>query len=1050
MESQNGLTNPLTPELQQHPLVQPDIFTVDSKQLPIPTSLGSIDEQLIKDSLNPSNRWKITVEQPLLNNQNAFGEGVENIWVSSGSVRNLSTTLDAFPLDSLLSTQQPATNWTATTQLFAETIAKSKASAISQIQAFLNRPDYLEQSKIAFGQDVDRSTLDRLISDWQEQNTKLPDIEILSAQILGKADGGFDTVNNKIYLARNFVERGNLTEIVPVLIEEIGHYLDSKIHPYADAAGDEGEIFSKLVRGISITAGEYVTLIHEDDRATIILNNTPTVIEQAVTTAYAIKAEKTVSFNGSSDLDGNPLNLSDDALVYGGKGFSLNGNSILPVKYDASGNPLRNSQGKLVLVDNAVTVSAGYLQANVNGNASNKYAGLTPPQIVAAETVTVPLFADIKQQELNRKIPRGTPTTTVNISTNPINTAAQWATIFPPVGTATIPTVVRVTGGGLTIPGTVNLRNYVIIVDSGDINFNGTGSFTNVTLVANSGNINLNAIQSENLSALASGTINHNSGARFGGNSLFANGTGNITFNGATKGITATDNLWVISAGNITFNGSQSTRGSFVAQGDFTANGSSDIYGTVSSKQNIIFNGALNFTYANIVNYSDSTAPIILAGLVNDSGTSNSDKITNDSRISGTITDVSQITSFKAGFDSKPVANFTDVLPYLTNGSFSFTKAQLELIYGGTIPDGIHTLNLVATDQYGNQSSIYPYTFTLDTTLVIPTLNLAAASDTGVVGDFRTKSALVTLTGKTEANARVLLSGNPTPVTADSLGNYSFTNVALITGNNSFTVTATDIAGNQKTFNQVVYRTSPPTGVNLGTPQILENSANNTQVGALSTIDPDGVDNYAYTLVNDAGGRFKLVGDKIQVANGSLLDFETNTQHQIQVRTTDSEGDSYLQTIAISVLNVNESPTNLLVSPTVIAENSPNNTIVGTITSTDPDIGDTFNYSLVAGIGDGDNSKFAITGDKLVAKNLPDYETQSTYTIRIKTTDAGGLSYEKQVTIGVTNVNEAPTSLTLSNNSVAENSGINGVIGTFTSTDPDLGDTKTYTLIAGL
>jgi hypothetical protein len=30
--------------------------------------------------------------------------------------------------------------------------------------------------------------------------------------------------------------------------------------------------------------------------------------------------------NGSGDLDGDPLNLSDDALVYAGKGFTINGN----------------------------------------------------------------------------------------------------------------------------------------------------------------------------------------------------------------------------------------------------------------------------------------------------------------------------------------------------------------------------------------------------------------------------------------------------------------------------------------------------------------------------------------------------------------------------------------------------------------------------------------------------------------------------------------------------------------------------------------------------
>jgi RHS repeat-associated protein len=979
---------------------------------------------------------------------NPFGTGVENAWVISGSNRTQSLDLDAAPLDTLFPIQPlPAVQLAAAKA--SDRIVRGKALAVSQIQDFLNRPDRFEQFKIAFGQDLEPATIERVIANWQAEGYKLPDIEIIPSQVLGKTDGGFDAANNKIYLSSNLIERGNSAEIVPVIIEEIGHYLDTKIHPGSDATGDEGEIFSRLVRGINISNSEYVTLVNEDDRTTIILNSTPVNIEQAVTTNYAIKAEKIVSFNGSSDLDGNSLDLSDDALVYGGKGFSLNGNSILPVKYDVSGNPVKDSQGKLVLVERAITVAAGYLQANVGGNAKNKYAGLNPPQIVSTEIVTAPLFADLKQQELNRKIPTGTPTTIFNIGTSPINNLTEWGQKFPAAGTSDRPTVVRVTGGGLNIPDNIALSNYVIIVDNGDLNFNGTSNLNNVTLVTNNGNINLNKAQTDNLLVLASGTITENSNARFGGKSLLANGTGNITFNGATKGIAANDNLWVISAGGITFNGSQSTRGSFLAQGDFIANGSADIYGTVSSKQNITFNGALDFTYANIAEYSEGNPPVIVARLVNDSGMSISDRITNDERISGTITDANQIVEFKAGFDDLPLASYTDVLSALETGSFSFTKVQLEQIYGGTIPDGLHTLNLIATDKYNNQSSVYAYTFTLDPTTPVPTVNLAATSDTGVVGDYRTKSPLVTLTGQTEANAKVFLSGNPTPVAADSLGIYSFENVALGAGNNSFTVTVTDLAGNQNTYTRSIYRTSPPTAVNLATPQVLENSADDTVIGVLSTSAPDPVDSYTYSLIDDAGGRFKLVGDKIQVANGSLLNFEVNTQHQIQVQTIDSEGDSYLQSIDISVIDVNESPNNLVVLPTVILENSPSDTIVGTITSTDPDLGNSFTYSLVDGTGNGDNSKFAIVDDKLVIKNLPNYETQASYTLRLKTTDAGGLSYEKQVTVNVTDANEAPLALNITNTTVTETALGGVVVGELSALDPDANDTQTFSLVTG-
>jgi hypothetical protein len=133
---------------------------------------------------------------------------------------------------------------------------------------------------------------------------------------------------------------------VPVILEEIGHYLDSQIHPQGDAAGDEGAIFSKLVQGQIISPSEYLALVNEDDTATIIIDSQAVQIEQSVNLPYAIKAEGIVTFNGSSDLDGNPLDLSDDALIYGGKGFTLNGNTVLPVQRESNGQPLYNSQLK--------------------------------------------------------------------------------------------------------------------------------------------------------------------------------------------------------------------------------------------------------------------------------------------------------------------------------------------------------------------------------------------------------------------------------------------------------------------------------------------------------------------------------------------------------------------------------------------------------------------------------------------------------------------------------------------------------------------------------
>jgi hypothetical protein len=145
----------------------------------------------------------------------------------------------------------------------------------------------------------------------------------------------------------------------------------------------------------------------------------------------------------------------------------------------------------------------------------------------------------------------------------------------------------------------------------------------------------------------------------------------------------------------------------------------------------------------------------------------------------------------------------------------------------------------------------------------------------------------------------------------------------------------------------------------------------------------------------------------------------------------------------------NRAPTDVALSPSSVAENQPSGTEVGTLSSTDPDSSDTHTYSLVSGTGDADNSSFSIVGNKLKTNASFDFEADNSYSIRVRTTDAGGLTFEKQFTINVTNVNEAPTNVALSNNSVAENQPSGTAVGNFSSTDPDSSDTHTYTLVAG-
>ncbi|QSV59505.1 MAG: hypothetical protein HEQ29_15085 [Dolichospermum sp. LBC05a] len=118
-----------------------------------------------------------------------------------------------------------------------------------------------------------------------------------------------------------------------------------------------------------------------------------------------------------------------------------------------------------------------------------------------------------------------------------------------------------------------------------------------------------------------------------------------------------------------------------------------------------------------------------------------------------------------------------------------------------------------------------------------------------------------------------------------------------------------------------------------------------------------------------------------------------------------ADGEGGLKIINVSEFT-NQAPTNITLSNSNIAENQVIGTVVGNFTTTDPDANNTFTYSLVAGTGDTNNSVFTITSNQLKTNSVFDYETKNSYSVRVKTTDQGGLSYEKELTIGVNDLNE--------------------------------------------
>lgn len=177
------------------------------------------------------------------------------------------------------------------------------------------------------------------------------------------------------------------------------------------------------------------------------------------------------------------------------------------------------------------------------------------------------------------------------------------------------------------------------------------------------------------------------------------------------------------------------------------------------------------------------------------------------------------------------------------------------------------------------------------------------------------------------------------------------------------------------------------------------------------------------------------------------FDYEAKNSYSIRVRTTDAGGLTYEQAFMITVINVNEPPAAIQLSNSTVPESQSAGTTVGAFSTTDPDNGNTFTYTLVSGLGSADNGSFAVGGNTLQTAASFDYEVKNSYSVRVQTTDAGGLTYEQAFAITVTNVNEAPAAIQVSNTSISENQPAGTTVGTFSTTDPE-GGAFTYSLVA--
>ncbi|MDZ7862901.1 Ig-like domain-containing protein [Acidovorax sp.] len=268
-------------------------------------------------------------------------------------------------------------------------------------------------------------------------------------------------------------------------------------------------------------------------------------------------------------------------------------------------------------------------------------------------------------------------------------------------------------------------------------------------------------------------------------------------------------------------------------------------------------------------------------------------------------------------------------------------------------------------------------------------------------------------------------------------------NVAPTATNLTQTVPYTEDPGAAVPLGDIVI-TDPDSGDTLTATLTLSNAA----AGSLST----GTFGASTSTYNAGTGAWTVSGTLANV-NAALAavaftpaaNWDQDVTITTQIRDAANAGPAN-GTITLDATPVNDTPTNIALSPSTVAENT--STVapltIGALSTTDVEAG-AFTYSIAGGA---DLGVFEISGSNLQFKagTTLDFEAKASYAVTVRSTDSGGLFTDKAFTVNLTNANEAPTVATpIVDQAATATQAFNFTFASNAFQDPDAATTLTYT-----
>jgi hypothetical protein len=221
------------------------------------------------------------------------------------------------------------------------------------------------------------------------------------------------------------------------------------------------------------------------------------------------------------------------------------------------------------------------------------------------------------------------------------------------------------------------------------------------------------------------------------------------------------------------------------------------------------------------------------------------------------------------------------------------------------------------------------------------------------------------------------------------------------------------------------------------------NTDHTGSIGTLSTTDPDAGDTHTYEI----SGTDKFVitnSNEVHVAEGATL--VAGTLYGFTIKSTDVEQLSVtVDTFSYTFSSVNAAPTEITFTEET-GLNTDHTGSVGTLATTDADDGDSHTYTLTTTGGAAHATLEIKNANEVHVKSGVTLTADTPYTFKITTNDGNGGTFSDTFSYTFSSANAAPTDITFTPET-GLNTDHTGKVGTLATTDPDAGDTHTYTLV---